>query len=173
MDKKSARRYGLDARAALRPEERSSKDERITARVISLIRDMKTIGCYVSMKDEADTYSILNWCLENGKTVAVPKVRGGTLEFHAIGSLDDLKQGCFGVMEPCRGRMIQPEETDIMLVPLSCFDNENNRTGYGKGYYDSVLGRCKRKTGIAYAEQKTDRIECDPWDVQLDHVIYE
>ena len=173
MDKKSARRYGLDARTALSAADRLRKNRLIAERVISMIRDMEIIGCYVSMKDEADTYGILNWCLENGKTLAVPKVSGNTLVFHAIGSLADLRRGNFGVMEPEGGRIIQPEETDIMLVPLSCFDSNNNRTGYGRGYYDSILRQCPRKTGIAYAEQKTDCIECDPWDVPLDNVIYE
>ncbi len=172
LDKKTARRSGLNARHALNEEERKQKDAKITEKVIEAIRDRNVIGCYVSMKDEADTYGIIEWCLAHDKTVAVPRVEGRTLSFYEIHGFDDLKEGTFSVLEPFRGRLIEPEEIDFMIVPLSAFDEENNRTGYGKGYYDSILSRCAYKAGIAYDVQKCDRIISDPWDVPLDQVIY-
>ena len=59
-----------------------------------------------------------------------------------------------------------------MFVPLSSFDPDHNRTGYGAGYYDSVLGKCPLKIGLAYREQMVEKIDTDPWDVLLDDVIY-
>lgn len=172
LDKNTARKRGLTARAALSREERKEKDARITKQVIEKIGDINVIGCYVSMKDEADTHEIITWCLAHNRTVCVPKVEGNTLVFHKIQSLDELAEGTFGVMEPLRDDPISPEQIGFMIVPLSAFDEKNHRTGYGRGYYDSILKRCAYKAGIGYAEQKCEEIQCDPWDVRLDEVIY-
>lgn len=172
-DKNTARQSGLKARAALGREERKEQDARIEKRVIEKIQNMNVIGCYVSMKDEVNTYGIIDWCLKHGRTVAVPRCEGNTLTFHRIRSFNDLAEGHFHVMEPLRDDPVDPEKMDMMIVPLSAFDEQNNRTGYGKGYYDSILAACPYKAGIAYRQQKTDTILCDPWDVRLDEVIYE
>ena len=172
LDKKSARKYGLARRAAIPLDLRAEKDRAIQKEIISMIEPVQTVGCYVSMKDEVNTWGILQDCLDKGKSVAVPKVTGNTLVFHRIRSFGDLKEGTFGVREPYRDDPVEPEDIDFMIVPLSCFDEKGNRTGYGKGYYDSILKRCPYKAGIAYSEQKTDQIEPDPWDIPLDTVIY-
>ena len=171
LDKISARKAGLAARAALSLEQRQRYDSSIADQAIALIRFYGVIGCYVSMRDEAGTEAILDWCFASGKTVAVPKTAGGTLEFHEIHSRRDLVPGHFGVLEPAGGRMIEPEQIEMMLVPLSAFDAAGNRTGYGKGYYDSILKRCPRKAGLAYPQQQVEQIDADPWDVRLDQVI--
>lgn len=172
MDKKTARKTGLANRAAISAEARKEKDTAIQKQVIEKIRDLKTVGCYVSFNDEADTSLIRQYCYETGKVLAVPKVDGNTLVFHRILSDSDLEKGCFGVMEPVLDDPVDPSKIDFMIVPLSSFDVKGNRTGYGKGYYDRILGRCRHTAGIAYAEQKTDLIEADPWDIALDEIIY-
>ena len=172
MDKKTARKTGLANRAAISTESRKEKDAAIQKQVIEKIRDLKTVGCYVSFSDEADTSLIRQYCYETGQVLAAPRVAGNTLVFHRIRSDSELEKGCFGVMEPEHDDPVDPSEIDLMIVPLSSFDAKGNRTGYGKGYYDSILGRCRHTAGIAYAEQKTDLIEADPWDIPLDEIIY-
>lgn len=124
------------------------------------------------MREEAETDMLIRHCLEQGKRVCVPKVCGRTLVFYRIMSEDDLHPGVFGVMEPETGETVEPEDIDIMFVPLSAFDGAGNRTGYGKGYYDSVLSRSRLKVGLAFAEQMCEDIEADPWDIPLDEIIY-
>ena len=47
-----------------------------------------------------------------------------------------------------------------MLVPLLAFDNENNRLGYGKGFYDKYLNNLVKinnkveAIGVAFSFQK-------------------
>lgn len=151
--------------------QREGYDAQITSRVIDRIRGKSMIGIYVSMKDEADTHRIIDYCFSTGIRVMVPKTVKNTLEFYEITSFDDLRKGCFGVMEPVKGSPADPACAEIMFVPLSAFDRDGHRTGYGKGYYDSVLGRCPVKIGLAYPEQETDHIETDPWDIDLDDII--
>ena len=86
--------------------------------------------------------------------------------------MDDLEEGHFHVREPKTDIIVGPEETDVMIVPLSAFDEQGHRTGYGRGYYDTILRRCRHTVGAAYSGQKTDEIETDPWDVDLDEVVY-
>lgn len=53
----------------------------------------------------------------------------------------------------------EPQELDILLVPLVAFDEACNRMGHGRGYYDRYLPQCRAKTiGIAFACQK-DRLQ--------------
>ena len=173
MDKKDARIAGLQRRASLSAEERAEKSRRITEKILPLLAEQTLVGCYVSMRDEVSTEDIIRFCLANRIPAAVPRVQGKTLVFMKITPDTRWTTSSFGVREPEDGEIADPEEISLMIVPLSAFDDSGNRTGYGKGFYDSVLGRCQRKTGIAFAVQKCSRIEADPWDVQLDSVITE
>jgi 5-formyltetrahydrofolate cyclo-ligase len=171
MKKEDARAKGLSARRSLSAEKRKRDQHSLFVQMKEMCRHYSLIGCYVSMKDEADTLAFLSWALANGKRIAVPKVRGRTLDFYEIRSLDALSAGCFGVMEPRGGTPLETKDIDLMFVPLSSFDGECRRTGYGKGFYDSVLSPSMHKVGIAFSEQKVDRIESSPNDVRLDEVL--
>ena len=171
MKKEEARQLGLRKRKAI-PEEKRRRDEQsLFSQMKERSKGYSRIGCYVSMKDEADTLAFLSWAFQNGKQIAVPKVRENTLDFYEIDSFDSLKPGCFGVMEPFEGRPVSADEIDLMFVPLSSIDRKGGRVGYGRGYYDSVLSDSMHKAGIAFREQEVSRIETDSNDVRLDEVI--
>lgn len=172
MDKKTARKTGLKNRSLLTPEQRERKSRDIFIQTLNVIHDAQMVGCYVSMKDEVSTDEILHYCFIMRIPVCVPKVEDHTLSFYEIASRDDLGPGVFGTEEPVTKKKVNLSDIDVMLVPLSSYDEENNRTGYGKGYYDSVLKACSCKIGLAFEEQKVDCIETDPWDVKLDQIIH-
>ena len=171
LDKNIARAKGLQARALLSLKERSKKSHTACQEVISRIHAGMIIGCYVSVKDELDTSEILEFCFANNISVCVPKVVENTLQFYKIKSNDDLVPAPFGLLEPNVTEMIPVQKIDMMIVPLSSYDSKNHRTGYGKGYYDSVLGNCINKIGIAFQEQEVDQIDVEPYDVTLDEII--
>ena len=171
LDKKIARAKGLQARALLSLKERSEKSHTVCQEVISRIHAGMILGCYVSVKDELDTSEILEFCFANNISVCVPKVVENTLQFYKIKSSHDLVPAPFGLLEPNVTEMIPVQKIDMMIVPLSSYDSKNHRTGYGKGYYDSVLGNCINKIGIAFQEQEVDQIDVEPHDVTLDEII--
>ena len=171
MDKIKARKTGLYNRAHLSAEERAKKNRLIQKAAIKEIKDKSVIGCYVSMKDEAETTEIIQYCFKHQKIIAVPKVAGRTLVFYRIYSFDDLEPGCFGVMEPRTNEIIPVSDIEVMFVPLSSYDDHYHRTGYGRGYYDSVLKDSMKNIGLAYTEQKMDSVETDVWDIELDDII--
>ena len=171
LDKNIARAKGLQARAFLSLKERREKSHAVCQEVISRIHAGMIIGCYVSVKDELDTSEILEFCFANNITVCVPKVIGKTLQFYRIDSYHDLMPAHFGLLEPKSMVMIPVREINMMVVPLSSYDSKNHRTGYGKGYYDSVLMNCRNRIGVAFQEQEVDQIDVEPHDVTLDEII--
>ena len=58
-----------------------------------------------------------------------------------------------------------------MIVPIVAYDQDKNRIGYGKGYYDAILKECAYTIGIAYPEQEFENIPSDNWDIPLHEII--
>ena len=171
LDKKIARAKGLQARALLSLKERSKKSHTACQEVISRIHAGMIVGCYVSVKDELETSEILEFCFANNISVCVPKVVENTLRFYKIKSNHDLVPAPFGLLEPNVTEMIPVQKIDMMIVPLSSYDSKNHRTGYGKGYYDSVLLNCRNRIGVAFQEQEVDQIDVESHDITLDEII--
>lgn len=171
LDKNIARAKGLQARAFLSLKERREKSHAVCQEVISRIHAGMIVGCYVSVKDELDTSEILEYCFANNITVCVPKVVENTLQFYIIKSNHDLVPAPFGLLEPNVTEMILVQRIDMMIVPLSSYDSKNHRTGYGKGYYDSVLLNCSTRIGVAFQEQEVDQIDVESHDITLDEII--
>ena len=91
--------------------------------------------------------------------------------------LDPLKVNNFGMLEPCL--KTKPLTPDVMLIPLLAFDSQNNRLGYGKGFYDKYLRkflRNKKKItsiGIAFSFQKYNKLPVSKLDIKLDYILTE
>jgi len=91
--------------------------------------------------------------------------------------LDPLRVNEFGMLEPSlQGKIIVP---NYMLVPLLAFDIDNNRLGYGKGFYDRFLNkflRTKKKIitiGVAFSFQKYNKLPVSNLDIKLDYILTE
>jgi 5-formyltetrahydrofolate cyclo-ligase len=91
--------------------------------------------------------------------------------------LDPLQVNEFGMLEPSlQGKIIVP---NFMLVPLLAFDSNNNRLGYGKGFYDKFLNKFleikKNITtiGVAFSFQKYNKLPVSNLDIKLDYILTE
>ena len=68
---------------------------------------------------------------------------------------------------------------NIMLIPLLAYDINNNRIGYGKGYYDQFLNKYLKikknmlTIGIAFSFQKYNKLPTSSLDVKLDYILTE
>ena len=91
--------------------------------------------------------------------------------------LDPLKVNEFGMLEPCLAS--RPLVPNFMLVPLLAFDNNNNRLGYGKGFYDKFLNKFLKKKnkivtiGVAFSFQKYNKLPVSNLDIKLDYILTE
>lgn len=54
-----------------------------------------------------------------------------------------LEKNKWDILEPTKGKKIESNEIDLVLIPLLAFDVEGHRVGYGKGFYDKLLSKCK------------------------------
>lgn len=171
MDKKQAREKGRIARQSIAEADRAVLDRQLFEQALKYLQGCRTIGCYVSLKEEAGTVMIIDWCLKQSIRVALPAIAGNQMRFRELHKQEDLVPGQLGIMEPAEGTVVQAEEMDLIFVPLTAFDKEGNRTGFGKGFYDRYLNGCRNKIGLAYACQEMDHIETDAGDVRLDMIL--
>ena len=175
MNKSELRKKYIEIRKNIKDKEEKSKE--IFNRIISLneFKKSKVIALYYSLKSEVDTILLIDYCLNNNKTVLLPKVIGEDMIFIKIESLNNLKKSNFGVMEPQNGIEYNKEEIDLVIVPGICFDKKFNRIGFGKGYYDRFLNGFRGITiGICFSDQISEvEIESEKTDVQLQYIVSE
>ena len=91
--------------------------------------------------------------------------------------LDPLKINSFGMLDPCvQKKFLVP---DVMLVPLLAFDGQNNRLGYGKGFYDKYLSKFLKKRkkiitiGVAFSFQKYNKLPVSRQVIKLNYILNE
>lgn len=180
MTKQELRSSILKIRDGLPLAKKDEYDRTIHDRVMSYINehDIRCVLTYVSFRSEVDTQGIIRSCLDQDIMVAVPKVYGEEIRFHYISSINELVSGYMGIKEPgsdLREWISEAEDLaqTIILVPGSVFDINNNRIGYGKGYYDRFISKNSDlySAGMAYSFQITERIPTDDWDRPLDMVF--
>ena len=175
----------MQERDRLSEEKLLSLSDAITDKILHLDEfiNSDTVLSFVSCRSEVRTRKIIEYSLELGKKVGVPRVEGEHLSFYRIYGFEDLEPGYFGVPEPRiekqDGEFLKKLDPDgsFMIVPGLAFDRKLNRTGYGKGFYDRYFSMNREKhfirCGIAFDIQMCESIETDPFDVSLDMIVTE
>ena len=106
---------------------------------IPVFAEASTVFCYVSARNEIDTWEILKHVLDQGKELSVPLCLGnGIMEARIIHRLDELHPGRYGIMEPPVYSPVQ-EKPDICIMPCVACTRSGIRLGQGGGYYDRYL----------------------------------
>lgn len=150
-----------------------TKDNLIYQKVINNkdILSSKTLLIYISINSEVDTIKIINYFLY-AKNIAVPKIIDNDMFFCYVTNLNDLTPGKYNIPEPTNENIVTDFDNAICIVPGICYDKENYRVGYGKGYYDRFLSKNKIKTiGLCYKECMIEKIDNDKYDYKIDEVI--
>lgn len=145
----------------------------------SIIKDndyinAKVIGLYKSTPYEVSTEELINYSLNLGKIVALPKVEGNIIKFYKIQKEEPLVESKYHIFEPIGNinNYLDISKIDLIIVPGVCFDIEKNRLGYGKGYYDRYLSKFVKTIGICFDEQITSSIiPIDEYDIKIDKII--
>ena len=158
--------------------ERHSLSEQILGRVEQLpqFREAGTVLAYYSLADELFTHDFVQrWA--DKKTILLPKVVGDDLTLHYYNGPLSLREGAFGIMEPCTPEFTDYAAVDMVIVPGVAFDRLGNRLGRGRGYYDrlfaSRLPQNIYKMGVCYPFQLVEHVPTEPCDVQMDCVCWQ
>ena len=136
------------------------------------------IALYYPSNYEINILNIINDLKHPKITLLLPKVQeGNLLKFYEWNIRDVLIVNKFGIPEPLKNK--KSFLPDIVLVPLLAFDNQKNRLGYGKGFYDrylnnlTILNKKIETLGIAFSFQKYKRIPSSKFDFQLKNIFTE
>jgi 5-formyltetrahydrofolate cyclo-ligase len=128
---------------------------------------------------EIDTFSILNYFKRDFPelNIVIPRTNFHTLEMENILYDHDhtiLVRNKYDIPEPIHGQIIANDQIDLVFVPLLAFDKQGNRVGYGKGFYDRFLSRCRvdvKKTGISLFDPVDTISDLNEHDKKLDFCI--
>ena len=136
------------------------------------------LSSYYPSSFEVNTLRLFEIKLINKLEIFLPVINeNNTMHFHKWKKNDILKINQFGMLEPAllSGHIVP----DIMLVPLLAYDNQNNRLGYGGGFYDRYLNKYLKvhnnilTIGIAFSFQKHHKIPVSNNDVKLNYILTE
>ena len=102
--------------------------------------------CYLSYSQEAETDMLVETLQGLGVEVLAPRVEGDKMV--AVPLCEDLALSKWGIREPVGEAYAG--EVDCIILPLLAVDEQGNRLGYGRGYYDKFLSVQKTAVTIAY-----------------------
>ena len=140
---------------------------------MKIISEAETIGCYSSIGSEVQTNDIINYFLNEGKSVSLPKASQDEMTFRKVEDVSKLEKGEFDIPEPKDNTPIQ-ENHDVILIPCIGLDNQGNRIGYGFGFYDKYLeGSGAVKIALSYSKQIVKTIPVSKNDIKMDWIVTE
>lgn len=196
MDKAELRRAVIARRDALDLDLRAAKSATICARLVELLDRLgaatpRTVAVYAAMSSEADPAAFAAAAAARGWRVAYPCMLsaadaaacGQRMCMRAV-AIGDVSAAPF-ITHPTRTfaaadigsnrfPIVPVEALDMIVVPLVAFDQTGARLGYGGGCYDRYLPTLSvtcQIIGIAFDEQRVDRVPTDAHDLPLPHII--
>ena len=150
MNKAELRKLYLEKRESLTLPEVASMSSSISEHFFREIDPLTvtSVHTFIRMKrsNEVDTSSIYYklWSSHPWIRTFAPRTnrQEGRLENVEFSPGTELIEDKWGIREPV-GEDTDAELMDVVVVPLLCFDESGQRVGYGKGYYDEFLSRCR------------------------------
>lgn len=154
--------------------------ERLFAVLSGRSIDFLHIFLPITSGKEVDTWLMIKWLQEEKKEVRIvlPRIITGSreLEHYVYNSEVPLVVNRWAIPEPDpeENAPIFPEQLDVVIIPLLCFDASGYRVGYGGGYYDRFLAKCKPdviKIGLSFFEVGPSIDDIDEYDIAMDYSI--
>ena len=182
MNKSELRKIYLAKQKNLSAFERKQKSEQIAD--ISFanfgLSEIKILHCFLPIEkfNEIDTNLIFEriWREFPHIETLAPRVnfQTGELENLKFAAETELVKNAWEIFEPSHNEIIETEKIDLVLIPLLCFDLRGLRVGYGKGFYDRFLKKCRAdclKIGLSYFSPGEEISDARDFDVKLDFCV--
>jgi 5-formyltetrahydrofolate cyclo-ligase len=186
MDKKVLRSKYKVLRQSLTQEEIEAKSLAIANQLLRMdaVPSLKLVWnklyyhlfLTIEEQKEINTEYILQILAGKDKEIVISKCDFATLGMTHFLLTDNtkIKKNSYNVPEPVDGLEVPDAKIDVVFVPLLAYDKQGNRVGYGKGFYDNFLSKCKPKTikiGLSFfpPEEKIEDVSAN--DVKLDFCV--
>jgi 5-formyltetrahydrofolate cyclo-ligase len=184
MDKASLRPLYLARRRLLTPADLLQFHRQLAGRLLDLLAPHPPRFLHTYLPDparhEPDALQLARQVQATWPEVQLvaPRMVPGTrtLDHYLLTPDTPLLTNRWGLREPDpeRAQPVAPEQLDAVLVPLLAFDTHGYRAGYGGGYYDRFLARCRPgtlKIGLSFFEPAERIDDLDAYDIRLDHAL--
>ena len=128
----------------------------------------------IEKNNEINTYPIIKWLYEIKKTVVLPLVIGDDMINCRVENGFETQLNSLQIPEPINYTEIDSEQIDVVFVPMFVADQFGNRVGYGGGYYDKFLARCKpetKKIGLTYFRPIGNITDAYEGDISLNYCL--
>jgi 5-formyltetrahydrofolate cyclo-ligase len=179
MFKKELRKKYKDLRQSLSLSKIEEKSLEISNHLLQLnIWDKTYYHLFLSIEEqkEIDTEFILHVLQGKDKEIVVSKSDFTSLEMthYLLTDNTKFKKNKYNILEPLYGLEVPVAKIDVIFVPLLAFDIKGNRVGYGKGFYDKFLAKCKPETvkiGLSFFEAEEKIEDVSENDIQLNYCV--
>ena len=179
MTKQEARKIFSEKRSSLAVAEKNRFDDLILIHFQQLsLPDLFYVHTYLAMKanNEIETDHLLHFLeFRNPEMkIVIPRVEKNRLVHIAYDETVEVITNKWGIPEPVNGEQIKEEKIDLVFVPLLAFDEQGYRVGYGKGFYDQFLGKCRPdtiKVGLSYFNAIERIGDTEQFDIPLNYCI--
>ncbi len=130
----------------------------------------------ITAQNEVNTEFLLHLLSGKDKEIVVSKSDFATMEMRHFLLTDStrLVVNNYGIPEPENGIEIPVDRIEVVFVPLLAFDLAGNRVGYGKGFYDRFLSKCRPETfkiGLSFFEAEPFCSDVFESDIKLDYCV--
>ena len=178
MKKSEIRKLYLEKRKSLSKEEVLSFSKKIFKNFRNHFKSIENQKVHVFLPiekfNEINTFLFIEYFFKNKIRVFVPKIVDENLISIEIFPDSKFIKNKWGISEPISDEDSGEKDFDFVITPLLYCDNQGNRVGYGKGFYDkffSELNSLTQKIGINYfnPEEKIDDLET--FDIPLDYLV--
>ena len=134
----------------------------------NVLEEYHNIGIYYPIGEEIDIMDLVK--IYPNKNFYLP-ITKDEIFFVKYNQDDVLVDGLFNTKEPI-GDIVERNLIDCFLIPCVAISKDNQRIGYGKGYYDRYLkGYSKTKIGICYEQSGNIDVDLMDYDLRVDFKI--
>lgn len=176
-----------ELRKKYKQKRQSLTEDEIRLRSLNLLQQLKETDVFknqvfhiflpIENQKEVFTWFFIEFLRMKKKTIVVSKCnfKTTTLEHFLLEHNTILETNSYGVLEPVKAQKIPLKDLDVIFAPLLISDHKKHRVGYGKGFYDRFLAKCKDTVqiiGLNFFEPIDSIPDINTYDISLNEVIF-
>ncbi|WP_252177298.1 5-formyltetrahydrofolate cyclo-ligase [Endozoicomonas sp. 4G] len=185
MDRASLRKQLRHNRQSLSAEQQLAAAKKLSSVVCGseAFRQSQHIALYLASDGEIDPGFIAEAIWRQDKFCYLPVLdqeQPDRMYFQIYRPDSRMVENRYGIAEPELDleKTVKPEALDLVLMPLTGFDEQGNRLGMGGGYYDRTFAFLAKSSkpiliGLAHECQKVSSIPVADWDIPMNGVATE